>query len=107
MRCYLVQGGGRKRYAGTQASSKEARDEIVTETDIKKSEVEIEETEIPMDKPSLLEFINDLCTQLDAPSDLRATSDGEEAPAPTAPEETEEEEDKPPARGKKKAAKKK
>lgn len=65
MRAYLVTGGGRRRYGATQADSKAKRDEIVEATGVKKSEVSIEEAEVPMDKPSLLEFINGLCAELD------------------------------------------
>lgn len=43
MRCYLVQGGGRKRYAGTQADARSTRDTIVEETGCKKKDVAIEQ----------------------------------------------------------------
>lgn len=65
MRCYLVQGGGRKRYAGTQADARSTRDMIVEETGCKKKDVAIEEAEIPVAKAELIGFINTLCAELD------------------------------------------
>lgn len=65
MRCYLIQGGGRKRYAGTQADARAMRDEIVAQTTAKKKDVEISEAEIPDDKSGKLGFINELCTEHD------------------------------------------
>lgn len=69
MRCYLVTGGGRKRFAGTAADSKEVRDTIVEETGLKKKDVEIEQVEVPTSKTELLEFINELCEELDEKTD--------------------------------------
>jgi hypothetical protein len=60
MRCYLVEGGGRKRYAGTQAEARSARDEIMDQTKVKKKDVSINEAEVPVAKNELLEFINGL-----------------------------------------------
>lgn len=86
MRCYLVSGGGRRRYGATQADSKIKRDDIMEETGAKRSEVSIEEVEVPMDKPSLLEFINGLCAELDAPQDKGSPEkegpESEDDPAP-------------------------
>jgi hypothetical protein len=69
MRCYLVQGGGRKRYAATVAASVEARNAIIAETGIKKKDVEVEQADIPMGKAELLVFVNELCEALDTPKD--------------------------------------
>ncbi len=68
MRCYLVQGGGRKRYAGTQADARSTRDTIVEETGCKKKDVTIEEAEVPVAKAELIEFINGLCAETDKES---------------------------------------
>lgn len=70
MRCYLVQGGGRLRYASTNADATAIRNTIVEETGARKKDVIIEQTDIPMAKAELLEFINGLCKELDknAPS---------------------------------------
>jgi len=66
MRCYLVQGGGRKRYASTNADATATRNTIVEETGAKKKDVTIEQTDIPVAKADLLEFINTLCAETDA-----------------------------------------
>jgi len=66
MRCYLVQGGGRKRYASTNADATETRNDIVEATGVKKKEVTIEQVDIPVAKADLLEFINELCQETDA-----------------------------------------
>lgn len=68
MRCYLVQGSGRKRYAGTQADARSTRDTIVEETGCKKKDVAIEEAEIPVGKADLIQFVNELCAELDEES---------------------------------------
>lgn len=65
MRCYLVQGGGRMRYAGTQADARVTRDDIVEQTGCKKKDVSIEEAEIPVAKAELIAFVNELCAKLD------------------------------------------
>lgn len=54
------------RFAGTQAESRSTRDELVTQFDVKKSAVEIEEVEIPTAKPDLLVWVNELSTRSDA-----------------------------------------
>lgn len=65
MRCYLVQGGGRKRYAGTNAGAMETRNTIIKETTGTKKDVTIEQTDIPVAKTELLKFINGLCAETD------------------------------------------
>lgn len=65
MRCYLVQGSGRKRYAGTQADARSTRNTIVEETFCKRTEVTIEEVDVPTAKAELLDFINALCKETD------------------------------------------
>jgi hypothetical protein len=54
------------RFAGTQADAREARNELVEQFDIKKSNVSIDEVEIPVAKAGLLEFINELSARADA-----------------------------------------
>lgn len=66
MRCYLVQGGGRKRYASTNAVASATRNTIIAETGAKKKDVTIEQINIPVAKAELLEFINGLCAETDA-----------------------------------------
>lgn len=73
MRCYLVEGGGRKRYAGTAADAKQTRDDIMEETGVKKKETTISEAEVPDDKPGKLHFINELCAELDPPKESKAS----------------------------------
>lgn len=53
------------RYAGTAASSKERRDELVEQFDLKKKDVTIEDCEIPTAKADLLEFINEVASGAD------------------------------------------
>ena len=48
------------RYAGTQALAKATRDDLVANYSCKKSDVEIEEVEIPLSKTELLAFVNSL-----------------------------------------------
>ena len=65
MRCYQVTGPGAKRYAATNADARTTRDELVEQLGCKKKDVEIEQVEVPTAKPELLEFINELCKELD------------------------------------------
>lgn len=65
MRCYLVKGGGKMRYAATVAASVEARNKIIEDTGARKKDVEVEQTDIPMSKAELLVFINELCEKCD------------------------------------------
>jgi hypothetical protein len=53
------------RFAGTQADSRSTRDNLMEQFDVKKSAVEIEEVEIPMAKPDLLGWINELSAKSD------------------------------------------
>lgn len=76
MRVYLVEGGGRKRYAGTNADARSTRDDIMEETGVKKKEVTISEAEVPDDKPGKLQFINELCAELDPPKPGKAAKGG-------------------------------
>lgn len=54
------------RLAGTQADAKTTRDELMEQFDVKKNSVTIEEEEVPMDKPSLLAYINAILEGQDA-----------------------------------------
>ena len=65
MRCYRIEGGGRKRYAGTNAHARATRDELVIAGGLKKKDVSINDAEIPDDKQGKLAFINTLCEELD------------------------------------------
>ena len=65
MRCYLVEGPGAKRYAATNADARAKRDELVERLGCKKKDIEIEQTDIPVAKAELLNFINELCIELD------------------------------------------
>jgi CRISPR/Cas system CMR subunit Cmr4 (Cas7 group RAMP superfamily) len=65
MRCYLVQGGGRKRYAATAATATEMRNTIAEETGTVKRGITISQEDIPTGKLDLLEFVNELCEELD------------------------------------------
>ena len=55
------------RYAATQALAKQDRDDLKTLYGLKQSQVSSEEHEIPTAKAELLEFVNQLSTQNDAP----------------------------------------
>lgn len=69
MRYYLVQGGVcLKCYASTNADATATRNTIVEETGAKKKDVTIEQTDVPTAKAELLEFINELCAELDEES---------------------------------------
>lgn len=65
MRCYIVQGPGIRRYAGTNALSKITRNEMIEKHGFKKSDIQIEETDISLAKKDLLEFVNSLCEEFD------------------------------------------
>lgn len=65
MRCYVIQGPGARRYASTAATARTTREEVMALTKAKKSEVSIEDAEVPTAKPDLLAFINGLCKELD------------------------------------------
>jgi sensor domain CHASE-containing protein len=54
----VVNGTTHIRWTGTQSDSKKARMELADQHELKKSDVEIEEVEIPTNKPGLLEFLN-------------------------------------------------
>lgn len=99
MRCYRVEAVGddkeilATRYGSTAANSKEWRDKLVEVLEIKKSGVTIEEIEVPLDKPGLLKFLNELQKEIgDVPGE-----DGADSPMPATLE--------PPAPAKKAAAK--
>jgi hypothetical protein len=69
-KAYLVtasdsEGVVAKRYAGTQSDAKTTRDELVEQFSVKKSDVTIEDAEIPYSKVELIEFINELCAESD------------------------------------------
>lgn len=55
-----------RRLAGTQALAKEAQAELMGQFDLSKKSVTIEDEEVPMDKPSLLEYLNVLLAEQDA-----------------------------------------
>ncbi len=65
MRCYLVTGPGAKRYAATNADARTTRNALVEQLGCKKKDVKIEQTDIPVAKADLLEFINILCAETD------------------------------------------
>jgi len=66
MKCYLVTApNGAKRYAGTAALSKTARNELMEKYGVKKAKMSIEDAEIPAPKAEMLQFVNSLCEELD------------------------------------------
>lgn len=73
MRCYLVKAPGAQRYAATNADARATRDGLVVDLAVKKSEVSIEQVDVPLAKPLLLDVLNELCQAADAPK--RATAD--------------------------------
>ncbi len=71
MRCYLVTAKDGeetlgRRYAGTNALAREARDTLMEQFDVKKKDVAIEDAEIPVAKNDLLGFVNELLAEQDA-----------------------------------------
>lgn len=82
MRCYKVtvevdDEVYATRYAGTNALARETRDELMEQFEVKKSQVKIEDAEIPVAKDALLEFVNELCAEMDA-VDSDEDEDGDE-----------------------------
>ncbi len=69
MHCYEVKCKFAKRIAGTNALARSTRQEMVDEHGVKKKEVEITEIDIPMAKPKLIEYINNILTALDTAAD--------------------------------------
>ena len=55
-----------RRFGGSNADARAKRDDLIEKFDIKKSQVSIEETEIPTDKAGLLEFLNAVMEEVDA-----------------------------------------
>ncbi len=48
------------KFAGTQADVRSTRQTFVNDHGVKKKDVKVEQTDIPMDKSGLLDFINSL-----------------------------------------------
>lgn len=70
MRAYIIkaENGGQVfgiRYAGTAASAKTARDELVATFELKKKDVTIGDCEIPTQKQALLDFVNEISAKSD------------------------------------------
>lgn len=55
-----------RRFGCSQSDSRVKRDELIQKFGIKKSQVTIEETEIPTGKVGLLEFLNGVTEESDA-----------------------------------------
>jgi hypothetical protein len=69
-KAYLVtasdtEGVVAKRYAGTAALAKATRNELIEKLGAKKSDVTIEDCDIPSDKNGLLAFINEVAAEAD------------------------------------------
>lgn len=60
MRCYLVKAPDACVYAGTNAAAREARRQLVEELGCKKSEVTIEQVDVPTAKDDLIGYLNRL-----------------------------------------------
>ena len=69
MHCYEVKCKFARRIAGTNALSRTARQEMVDEHGVKKKDVQITEIDVPMAKPKLIEYINNILTELDTPDE--------------------------------------
>jgi len=73
MRCYSVKAMGKdgriigRRYAGTAALSREAREVLMATFGVKKKDVSIDEVEVPTAKADLLVFVNQILTKQDVP----------------------------------------
>ncbi len=46
------------RWAGSQADAREAKKQMMTDFNLKRSQVDVEETDVPTDKAGLLEFLS-------------------------------------------------
>ena len=70
MKCYLVTAPGATRYAATNALARETKAKLVEELGCKKSEVTIEQTEVPTAKHDLIAHLNEIMVSLDAEEDV-------------------------------------
>lgn len=66
------------RYGSTAADAKTKRDELVEALELKKSQVTIEQIEIPTHKADFLEWLNELVTGYDAGDEEAVEGDGED-----------------------------
>jgi len=86
MRCYVVattdnEGNKHQAFASTNATAKEQRDQYVEAYGVKKSEVDVSQTDVPLAKAQLLSFMNELLTG-NIPDTTKETKD--EKPAKSA-----------------------
>jgi hypothetical protein len=71
MRCYLVTAKANddqvlgRRIASTNADARAVREDLMETFGVKKKDVEIENHEVPVAKPDLLSYINDLLAHND------------------------------------------
>lgn len=74
MRCYLVTATKNdetvaKRLAPTNAAAREVREELMEQCNVKKKDVSIEDHDVPVAKPDLLAYLNDLLQKSDVNTD--------------------------------------
>jgi hypothetical protein len=71
MRCYQVTATNTKgqivatRLASTNADARAVREDLMESFDLRKKDIEIENHEVPVAKPDLLSYINDLLAHND------------------------------------------
>lgn len=71
MRCYQIEATSKEgtllatRVAGTNALARTQRDELMDTYGLKKSQVTIEQIEVPVSKEALLEHLNELHAKCD------------------------------------------
>lgn len=63
MAIYKVSAGKKIKFGGTQADARAIKNDFI-EQGAKKSEIEIDETDIPRAKGDLIKFLNDLVTEV-------------------------------------------
>jgi hypothetical protein len=59
MRAYLIDGGGKKKYVGTQAEVSTFKKKLLAEG-LTRKDITVEEVDIPDDKQGKLDFINNI-----------------------------------------------
>lgn len=71
MRCYLVVAKNNdgntiaRRIASTNADARAVREDVMETFDLRKKDVEIEQHEVPVDKPGLIAYLNELLVEQD------------------------------------------
>lgn len=65
MRAYRIGAPQAFRFAGSQSDAAKTKAELIDRYGLKRTQVSVEEVEIPTAKTELLEFVNELAAQAD------------------------------------------